>query len=130
MAMTQQDKEREAAWLDAAMKTRGWENRDVAAKTGLEANWISQWKIANRPIPDLALFKLARLFGDSPFEIRPALNEYRQFFAEGALLQGLSDTDRQSVLRMIDGLRAVTRGISTSSKEKVSKLTIVDKEGK
>jgi transcriptional regulator with XRE-family HTH domain len=117
MAISDQEKQREAKWLNAAMETRGWENRDLARETGLEANWISQWKIANRPIPDLALFKLAKAFGVSPFAVRPALEEYQQFFTAGSLLDGLTKEDRASVLKIIDGLRTTNKGLQASSRE-------------
>lgn len=107
MAAADKQREAERRWLTDAMEGAGVKPSQLAAKTGLDANWISQWKGGTRPMTDIGMLKIAKVFGISPYEVRPSLKDYAEVFLNASILDGLSDRSRVVALQTIEHLRAM-----------------------
>jgi transcriptional regulator with XRE-family HTH domain len=105
MARPTKNKEAERRWLEGSMEQAGVGPARLAKELNLDANWVSQWKNGTRPMPDIAMLKIAKFFGISPYEIRPSLMEFESFFQDTTILDGLSDSSRSVVLNTIKHLK-------------------------
>lgn len=105
--LSEAQKKKDGEWLKQLLKARGLKQNQLAELMEIENEGnISHWCTGRSAIPDLDLLWLGRHFHIDPFEVRPGLTEYVQYFGGDKLLMGLPTAAQ---LKIIDFAEMVRR---------------------
>lgn len=105
-------------WLKEAMDKSGKSTEDVMRAIDCDnPTWISAMRNGWRGIPDLDMFKLAKLMGVPPYAARPRLLEYVEAISEKSIVDGLNPDAREQIYGFIALFRAQAAGNKQAAHE-------------